>query len=106
DALTAAHARGIVHRDLMPSTIMLSGAAVKVLDFGLAKASDDETVTGSRFVVGTPAYMSPEQRQGRQCDSRTDIYSLGVVLHEMAIGKRPAGGVSGSLARPVAHVVE
>jgi len=106
DALTAAHAQGIVHRDLKPGNIMLTGAGVKVLDFGLAKAADDETVTGSRFVVGTPAYMSPEQRQGRLCDSRTDIYSLGVVLHEMATGKRPAGGVSGSLARPLAHIVD
>ena len=88
DALAAAHAKGIVHRDLKPGNIMLTKSGVKVLDFGLAKSSQDETITGSRMVIGTPAYMAPEQREGKECDARTDIYSLGFVLYEMAAGKR------------------
>jgi serine/threonine protein kinase len=88
DALAAAHAKGIVHRDLKPGNIMLGKTGVKVLDFGLAKSLQDETLTGARMVMGTPAYMAPEQREGKECDARTDIYSLGLVLHEMATGKR------------------
>jgi tetratricopeptide (TPR) repeat protein len=90
DALAAAHAKGIVHRDLKPGNIMVTKSGVKVLDFGLAKSSQDETITASRMVMGTPAYMAPEQREGKECDARTDIYSLGLVLYEMATGVRTA----------------
>jgi eukaryotic-like serine/threonine-protein kinase len=88
DALAAAHARGIVHRDLKPGNIMLTKAGVKVLDFGLAKTQTDDSLTQSHAVMGTPAYMAPEQRQGKLADARTDIYALGLVLREMATGKQ------------------
>jgi eukaryotic-like serine/threonine-protein kinase len=108
-ALAAAHAKGITHRDLKPGNIMLAKSGVKVLDFGLAKSDDDVTVTATNMVVGTPAYMSPEQRAGLRCDARTDIFALGLVLHEMATGHRAfmktAAGL-GSLPPPFAHIVE
>jgi TolB-like protein len=106
DALAAAHAKGIVHRDLKPANVMLtSDGRVKVLDFGLAKEmpvenSDDPTLTSAAdrtkagVVMGTPAYMSPEQIEGRAIDHRTDIFSLGVMLYEMAGGTRPFQGRS------------
>ena len=87
DALAAAHAKGIIHRDLKPANLMLTKAGIKVLDFGLAKSQTDETVTRSQAVMGTPAYMAPEQRQGREADARTDVYAFGLVLREMANGK-------------------
>lgn len=92
DALAAAHAKGIVHRDLKPGNIMISKTGVKVLDFGLARSQQDATLTGSHMVMGTPAYMAPEQREGKECDARTDIYSLGLILYEMATGKRVESG--------------
>jgi serine/threonine protein kinase len=99
DALSAAHAKGIVHRDLKPGNVMLTKAGVKVLDFGLAKSPEDETLTASRMVMGTPAYMAPEQREGRECDARTDIYALGLILQEMAGGKQ-------ALPEGLAHVIQ
>jgi tetratricopeptide (TPR) repeat protein len=87
-ALAEAHGKGIVHRDLKPGNIMIAKSGVKVLDFGLAKSGQDETVTASRVVMGTPAYMSPEQRAGKPADARSDIYSFGCVLYEMLTGAR------------------
>ena len=103
DALAAAQAKGITHRDLKPGNIMLAKNGVKVLDFGLARSTHDETLTLTNAVMGTPAYMAPEQRAGLPCDARTDIYALGLILAEMATGKRQSTeGISG----PFGHVVE
>jgi len=87
-ALAEAHAKGIVHRDLKPGNIMIAKSGAKVLDFGLARSRQDETVTAAATAMGTPAYMAPEQRQGTVADVRADIYSFGCVLYEMCTGSR------------------
>jgi tetratricopeptide (TPR) repeat protein/predicted Ser/Thr protein kinase len=89
-ALNEAHAKGIVHRDLKPGNIMIAKSGVKVLDFGLAALEGDPTLTRERRVMGTPAYMAPEQREGGPADARTDIYAFGWVLYEMLTGERAA----------------
>ncbi len=105
DAITTAHAKGITHRDLKPANVMIGNdGRVRVLDFGLAKttplvnAADgatfvpDAAITGEGVIVGTVAYMSPEQAEGKPVDQRSDIFSLGVLLHQMLTGKQPFTG--------------
>lgn len=107
DAITAAHESGITHRDLKPDNIMISqNGHVKVLDFGLAKLVQEATVdpnqtmtiddgqTKEGRILGTAAYMSPEQAEGKAIDHRSDIFSLGVILYEMVTGKSPFKGDS------------
>ena len=103
-ALDAAHEHGIVHRDLKPANVMIRpDGAVKVLDFGLAMhepesapaaADGSSTLTGAGTIVGTPAYMSPEQARGQRVDRRTDIWSFGCVLFELLSGRRAFDGPS------------
>jgi serine/threonine protein kinase/predicted ATPase len=98
-ALAAAHERGIIHRDLKPANLMLTSSGVKVLDFGLAKFAGQEAgpaadATAALTILGTPAYMSPEQARGEELDPRSDLFSLGCVLYEAATGVRPFRGTS------------
>src|ERR1041385_230489 len=102
-ALAAAHAAGIIHRDLKPSNIMIAKDGVKVLDFGLAKFSQScsgvsastQTQTVEHAIIGTLAYMSPEQGEGKKVDARSDIFSFGSVLYEMVTGRRAFQGETG-----------
>src|SRR5437660_3646275 len=85
---------------------MIARSGVKVLDFGLARSGQDETaVTDSRIVMGTPAYMAPEQREGKPADARTDIYSFGCVLYEMLTGGRVGGQRRRMPARKLEQIV-
>ncbi len=105
--LIGAHARGVVHRDLKPSNIFLStrpggGHQAKVLDFGVAKLADGEDLTRTGAIVGTPAYMAPEQARGSSdVDERADVYALGAVLYRMLTGRPPycGGDATATLGR-------
>jgi serine/threonine protein kinase/tetratricopeptide (TPR) repeat protein len=102
--LAAAHDRGVIHRDIKPSNLLItSDGRVKILDFGVAKLSD-AALTRPGETLGTLAYMSPEQLAGGDVDTRTDLWSLGVVLHEMLTGRRPLAGQP-SDSTPLADVV-
>ena len=93
DALAAAHAAGIVHRDIKPANVMVTeDGSAKVLDFGIARAMDGTTLTQNASVLGTAAYMAPEQALGRPADERSDIYSLGCVLYALLTGRPPFTG--------------
>src|ERR1700733_7008017 len=89
EGLDAAHAAGLVHRDITPANIVLNGGTVKVLDFGIARADGTRAATAAGTVVGTVAYLSPEQASGHPADPRSDLYSLGCVLFEMLTGRPP-----------------
>lgn len=90
-ALAAAHEHGVLHRDIKPANlILLHGDRVKICDFGIARLAEGHThLTATGMVVGTPAYMSPEQFDGRHLDARSDLYSLGCVVYELLTGQRP-----------------
>ena len=96
EGLAAAHARGLIHRDVKPGNIWLDSdhkGRVKILDFGLVRVgTDDVHLTHSGAIVGTPAYMSPEQGAGQKVDARTDLFSLGCILYRFCTGAMPFAG--------------
>ncbi|MCS7025559.1 MAG: protein kinase [Bryobacteraceae bacterium] len=94
-ALSYAHGRGVIHRDLKPANIVLTPEGqIKLMDFGIAKLQSEKRLTQTGTTIGSLYYMSPEQINGREPDTRSDIYSLGITLYEMVTGKRPFEGPS------------
>lgn len=105
-ALQTAHIEGIIHRDIKPQNILITNSdKVKVVDFGIARVSGEATITYTSSILGTVHYISPEQAKGQPLDSRSDLYSLGVVLYEMATGKVPFDGES-PVSIAVKHIQE
>jgi serine/threonine protein kinase len=117
DALDKAHRRGVVHRDLKPSNVMLTKSGAKLLDFGLAKLKQEAQpitlsalptnadVTAKGTILGTLQYMSPEQLEGREADTRSDIFAFGAVLYEMLTGRKAFEGRSqSSIIAAIMHV--
>lgn len=93
EGLKYAHAHNLIHRDIKPSNIILSNdGRVMLTDFGIAKGCDDLTITGTGQMIGSPAYMSPEQAAGRPIDHRSDIFSLGIIMFEIICGEKPFKG--------------
>jgi serine/threonine protein kinase len=112
-ALSEAHRRGIVHRDLKPDNVLLAshgdeGEHAKVLDFGIAKneQAGGTDITAAGTIVGTPAYMSPEQLSGKDVDERSDVYALGLMVYEMLTGSRPFTGCTTPLEWATAHLTK
>jgi len=104
--LAAAHAAGVIHRDIKPQNILIEpNGGVKIMDFGIARLSEDKGMTATGVVVGTPDYISPEQARGVALDQRTDVYSAGIVFYEIFSGTLPFEGES-SLAVVLKHIQE
>ena len=104
-----AHGKGVVHRDIKPSNIILqTDGQIKITDFGIAHIEDSTATlqTQAGEIMGTPAYMSPEQVLGKPVDGRSDIFSLGVVLYELSTGKRPFGGAGKNLATIFNEIIQ
>jgi serine/threonine-protein kinase len=101
EALACAHAAGIVHRDMKPGNVLVDGGQVKITDFGIARAVDAVPMTRTGLVIGTPAYLSPEQVAGRAATPASDLYGLGVIAYECLTGRPPFHG--SALAVALAH---
>ncbi|HVT71240.1 MAG TPA: serine/threonine-protein kinase, partial [Trebonia sp.] len=105
EALRAIHAAGLVHRDLKPPNVILASDGPRVIDFGIARAVADDRLTATGSVIGTPAYMSPEQVEGGEAGPPTDVFALGCVLGFAASGSSPFGGGSAASAASVMYRV-
>ena len=104
--LTAAHDSGVIHRDLKPSNVLVGERnAVKIIDFGLAKATAADGLTATGMLMGTPYYMSPEQVRGRRVDAASDVYSLGALAYHLVTGRPPFAGEN-AIAVGFAHLSE